>query len=139
MDMKVLKEIIQVFDGSQVTKLELEIQEIKLKLEKNSAIVKHVDVINETKQEVIEKEEVMKSYVKSPLVGTFYEAPSEGEEPFVKVGSYVKEGDVLCIIEAMKVMNELKAPKAGYVTDIKVKNGQMVQFDEDLILIEDSL
>ena len=67
--------------------------------------------------------------VKSPLVGTFYSAPSPDEPPFVLVGQEVKEGDTLCIIEAMKVMNEIKAPCSGKVVRIMVQPGDMVEYN----------
>ena len=74
--------------------------------------------------------------VKSPLVGTFYSAPSPDEPPFVLVGQEVKEGDTLCIIEAMKVMNEIKAPCSGKVIRIMVQPGDMVEYNQLLCIIE---
>ena len=74
--------------------------------------------------------------VKSPLVGTFYSAPSSDEPPFVLVGQEVKEGDTLCIIEAMKVMNEIKAPCSGKVVRIMVQPGDMVEYNQLLCIIE---
>lgn len=74
--------------------------------------------------------------VKSPLVGTFYSAPSPDEPPFVLVSQEVKEGDTLCIIEAMKVMNEIKAPCSGKVVRIMVQPGDMVEYNQLLCIIE---
>ena len=74
--------------------------------------------------------------VKSPLVGTFYSAPSPDEPPFVLVGQEVREGDTLCIIEAMKVMNEIKAPCSGKVIRIMVQPGDMVEYNQLLCIIE---
>jgi acetyl-CoA carboxylase biotin carboxyl carrier protein len=74
--------------------------------------------------------------LKSPMVGTFYRAPSPGAKPFVDVGSQVKAGDTLCIIEAMKLMNEIEADKAGTVKAILAENGQPVEFGEPLFVIE---
>ena len=74
--------------------------------------------------------------VKSPLVGTFYSAPSPDEPPSVLVGQEVKEGDTLCIIEAMKVMNEIKAPCSGKVVRIMVQPGDMVEYNQLLCIIE---
>ena len=74
--------------------------------------------------------------VKSPLVGTFYSAPSPDEPPFVLAGQEVKEGDTLCIIEAMKVMNEIKAPCSGKVVRIMVQPGDMVEYNQLLCIIE---
>ena len=74
--------------------------------------------------------------VKSPLVGTFYSSPSPDEPPFVLVGQEVKEGDTLCIIEAMKVMNEIKAPCSGKVVRIMAHPGDMVEYNQVLCIIE---
>lgn len=74
--------------------------------------------------------------VKSPLVGTFYSSPSPDEPPFVLVGQEVREGDTLCIIEAMKVMNEIKAPCSGKVIRIMVQPGDMVEYNQLLCIIE---
>ena len=74
--------------------------------------------------------------VKSPLVGTFYSSPSPDEPPFVLVGQEVREGDTLCIIEAMKVMNEIKAPCSGKVIRIMAQPGDMVEYNQVLCIIE---
>ena len=74
--------------------------------------------------------------VKSPMVGTFYRAASPGTPPFVEVGATVKEGDTLCIIEAMKLLNEIESDKSGVVKEILVENGQAVEFDQPLVVIE---
>ena len=74
--------------------------------------------------------------VQSPMVGTFYRAASPGGKPLVEVGSVVKAGEPICIIEAMKIMNEIEADKDGTVTRILVENGQAVEFDQPLLVIE---
>lgn len=74
--------------------------------------------------------------VKAPMVGTFYRAASPGAKPFVEVGSVVKEGDTLCIIEAMKMMNQIEADKAGTVKAILANNGDPVEFGQPLIIVE---
>ncbi|MFN4003466.1 MAG: acetyl-CoA carboxylase biotin carboxyl carrier protein [Hylemonella sp.] len=74
--------------------------------------------------------------VKAPMVGTFYRAASPGAKPFVEVGQAVKEGDTLCIIEAMKILNEIEADKAGTVTQILCENGQAVEYGQPLFIIE---
>lgn len=74
--------------------------------------------------------------VKSPLVGTFYAAPSENAEPFVKVGDSVKEGQVLAIVEAMKLMNEIDSDFSGIVAEILVENGAPVEFGQPLFVIK---
>ena len=74
--------------------------------------------------------------VKSPMVGTFYGAASPGAKPFVTVGSTIKEGEPICIIEAMKIMNEIEADKSGTVTKVFCENGQAVEFGQPLFIIE---
>ena len=74
--------------------------------------------------------------VKSPMVGTFYRAASPGAKPFVEVGQKVNEGDALCIIEAMKILNEIDAEKSGTVTQILGENGQAVEYGQPLFVIE---
>src|SRR6185369_5426751 len=74
--------------------------------------------------------------VKSPMVGTFYRSASPGAKPFVEVGTAIKEGEPICIIEAMKIMNEIEADKSGTVTRILCENGQAVEFGQPLFMIE---
>jgi len=74
--------------------------------------------------------------VKSPMVGTFYRSPSPDAAPFVEVGQSVRAGDVLCIVEAMKMMNQIEADRAGTVTAIHAENGEPVEFDQPLITVE---
>ena len=74
--------------------------------------------------------------IKSPIVGTFYSAPSPTKPPFVKVGDKVNEGDTVCIVESMKVMNEIQADISGTVKSIAVKDGEAVEFGQPLIIIE---
>ncbi|RZL96264.1 MAG: acetyl-CoA carboxylase biotin carboxyl carrier protein [Variovorax sp.] len=74
--------------------------------------------------------------IKSPMVGTFYRASSPGAPSFVEVGSQVKEGDTVCIIEAMKILNEIEADKSGTVTQILGENGQAVEYGQPLFIIE---
>ena len=74
--------------------------------------------------------------VKSPMVGTFYRSSSPGAAPFVQIGSVVKEGDTLCIVEAMKILNEIESDKAGTVTQILCENGQAVEYGQPMFVIE---
>ncbi|UXH77733.1 acetyl-CoA carboxylase biotin carboxyl carrier protein [Roseateles amylovorans] len=74
--------------------------------------------------------------VKSPMVGTFYRASSPNAKPFAEVGQQVKEGDAICIIEAMKIMNEIEADKTGTIVKVLAENGQPVEFGQPLIVIE---
>ncbi|MEZ5645794.1 MAG: acetyl-CoA carboxylase biotin carboxyl carrier protein [Burkholderiaceae bacterium] len=74
--------------------------------------------------------------VKSPMVGTFYRASSPGAKAFVEIGETIKEGETICIVEAMKILNEIEADKTGTVTQILVENGQAVEFGQPLFVIE---
>lgn len=74
--------------------------------------------------------------VKSPMVGTFYRSASPGAKPFVELGSVIKEGETICIIEAMKILNEIEADKSGTVTKILSENGQAVEYGQPLFIIE---
>ena len=74
--------------------------------------------------------------IKAPMIGTFYRAAGEGKEPFVKVGDKVKKGDVLCIIEAMKLFNEIQSEVSGKIVKVMVDNAQAVEYDQPLFLVE---
>lgn len=74
--------------------------------------------------------------VKSPFVGTFYEASSPGSEPFVRIGKRIKKGDTLCIIEAMKLMNGIESEVDGVITQILIRNGEPVEYDQPLFIVE---
>ncbi|ALB02269.1 acetyl-CoA carboxylase [Francisella persica ATCC VR-331] len=81
-------------------------------------------------------EEIHGEEIKSPMVGTFYSASSPDAAPYVKEGQEVKKGDVLCIIEAMKIMNKIEAERAGKIVKVIAKDGEPVQFDQPLFIIE---
>ena len=74
--------------------------------------------------------------VKSPMVGTFYRASSPGAKPFAEIGQTIKEGETICIVEAMKILNEIEADKSGTITQILVENGQAVEYGQPLFIIE---
>ena len=74
--------------------------------------------------------------VKSPMVGTFYRASSPGAKPFAEIGQTIKEGETICIVEAMKILNEIEADKSGTITQILVENGQAVEYGQPLFVIE---
>lgn len=133
-----IQEIFTIFEASTVTKLELEIEDIKIKLEKDPQtgnVVLPSHAIVEKKDVEKNMEEVKGEWIKSPIVGTFYSSRSKGGAPFVEIGQTVKKGDVLCIIEAMKVMNEIHSPIDGIVRSILPTNESMVEFNQDLIRI----
>ncbi len=136
-----IEKIIKMFENASISKLELEVDNIKLKLEKDekSKDSKHANIvgidknINEVKIDNVEADN--NKYVTAPVVGTFYSQRSEKSPKFIEVGSKVKKGDVLCIIEAMKVMNEVLASEDGTVLEILVKNEELVQFGQKLIVL----
>ncbi len=149
MDTKAIKQVIDIFEASNVHKMEIEAGEMKIKLEKedNKGVVNYVQPINSqavaqsvVKENIVEEkkeEEPKGSWVKSPIVGTFYSKPNESSPAYVNVGDSVNKGDIVCIIEAMKVMNEIKAPCSGKIISVAKQDGEMVQFDENLICIGD--
>lgn len=87
-------------------------------------------------EQVIESKRTEGKVIKSPLVGTFYVAPSEGADPFVKVGDSVEEGQVLAIVEAMKLMNEIESEYAGTIREVLVENGNPVEYGQPLFILE---
>ncbi len=153
MDVKLLKRIIKVFKESDIAQLEISTKEFRIKLSKypdSMNLSQPVQVavptppvqhqappdtkIEPEKMETEVKEENV-HIVKSPIVGTFYRAPAPGAKPFVEVGSKVRKGDVLCIIEAMKIMNEIKSDVNGVVEEILVENAQPVEYGQPLFKI----
>ena len=133
-----LKKAIEIFKESGLTYMEFEQDGTKIHLENNGQIaVQNPVVTEETPKAQETKVDDNKFYVTSPLVGTYHEAQAQGSKPFVSVGQKVKKGDKLCIIEAMKVMNEITATKSGEITEILVEEGQMVEFGQKLFVIGD--
>ena len=138
MDTGKIKEIISIFEQSTLSTMELEGDDLKIKLSKDGAgSPLSVERVEQPQPKPVEHaaEIAEGDAVRSPLVGTFYAAASENAKPFVEIGQTVKQGDILCIIEAMKVMNEIHAPRSGVIREILVQDGAMVQFDEELIII----
>ena len=139
-DLKAYAEFMKEYN---LTYLEVKKKDLHIILKREG---EEVESIEETETEALsskkieeEKKDSQKPknvvYVKSPLVGTFYRAPSPESPPFVEVGSKVKKGDTLCIIEAMKVMNEIKSEYDGVVKEILVENGQPVEYGQVLFAI----
>lgn len=137
MKLDFIKQIMSEFDQSNVTKMKVEIDDLKIELEKESEKVEYVKPVE--KEVVVDEQTKIQTTgtpVKSPIVGVFYSASSPESEPYVTVGKNVKKGDIVCIIEAMKVMNEIKAPCDGTVTSILVENEALVEYDQALMVIE---
>ena len=145
MDIDKINSIIELFKNSGLDEMTLELKDFKINLKNNKVeyvtkeVVNVVEKSNSVKPVKEEKQvdDINGEWIKAPFVGTFYAAPSANEAPYVKVGQKIKEGDIICILEAMKVMNEIKSNKSGTVLEIKAQNGNMVEFNEELILIGD--
>lgn len=102
--------------------------------EQVEANIKQEEILEEYKHPSQQLENVI--YIKSPLVGTFYRSPSPQSPAFVEVGDKVKEGSTLCIVEAMKVMNEIKSEHGGVVREILVENGKPVEYGQVMVVIQ---
>ena len=135
MDTNKIKEIINIFEDSQLSKMDLTDGELHLVLEKEVEPIEKSKGIHNEKIDDIETKQEKGQQIKSPLVGTYYQASGTDQEPYVHVGDYVNEGDTLCIIEAMKVMNEIQSPTSGTVLSIHVKNGETVEYNQVLMEI----
>ncbi|PKK93515.1 MAG: acetyl-CoA carboxylase, biotin carboxyl carrier protein [Tenericutes bacterium HGW-Tenericutes-6] len=124
--------------------LELEMDDFKLRLSKNkteTVVTKEQNI--EKKEQVETKKEPIslptkEEWIKSPLVGTFYASSTPNGKPYVSVGDRVKKGQVVCIIEAMKIMNEITSPYDGFVKEIHVHNAEVVGFNHNLIRVGDA-
>ena len=154
MNLKELKEILQILEDQEITEFELEQEGTKLRVrrgESKAAISRPLaaganaqaphEVTEEAAPDVpIEPPPVESglTIVKSPIVGTFYRSPDPNSAPFVNIGDAVKIGQVLCIIEAMKLMNEIEAEVAGEIVKVHHESGQPVQFGEPLFTVRPS-
>lgn len=143
MELEEIKDIISFLKDTDVTELNIEREGFKIRI-KRGYIYGPIEVTKTAKpsepftmvyKEEESKEEALHT-VTSPLVGTFYRGPSPDSQPFVEVGSRVEKGQVLCIIEAMKIMNEIESDVSGIVKKVLVQNGQPVEYGEPLFLIE---
>ncbi|HRE16150.1 MAG TPA: acetyl-CoA carboxylase biotin carboxyl carrier protein [Rhodocyclaceae bacterium] len=149
MDLRKLKKLIDLVQESGISELEVTEGEEKVRIAKHSTAPMQMthqayaypsapppapaaaSSVNLDDEDDIPEGHV----VKSPMVGTFYRAPSPGAEPFISVGQSVKQGETLCIIEAMKLLNEIEADASGVIKAILVENGQPVEFGEPLFVI----
>ncbi len=147
MDLRQLKRIMKEFEQSSIHKMEITEKDFTVKLEKKGEIISSIptpvshsynptEVINPKEQEVLPETQDY-TLVKAPLVGTFYDSPSPDSDAFVKTGQTVNKGDVLFIVEAMKVMNEITSPVTGVVKKINVENSTMVEFGQVVMEIEE--
>ncbi|MBQ0065970.1 MAG: acetyl-CoA carboxylase, biotin carboxyl carrier protein [Firmicutes bacterium] len=134
MDTEKIKQILAIFDQSAVSSMDLEVGDIKIKLKKEGIPVSVKENLSTVDPSSKKKEE---KSIKSPLVGTFYESVKPGASPFVQVGQRIKKGDVICIVEAMKAMNEIKSNVDGVVQEILVRDGDMVEYEQPMFVIGD--
>ena len=151
MDIRVIKAVLGIFEKSVLNKMEITEGELTIKLEKGTGAFPEVRLPQPMAVEAVAPsaltgatvsapEKGTLNYnnakeVKSPMVGVFYTAPSPDSEPYVKRGSKVKKGDILCVIEAMKVLNEVTSPYDGEIVDICPDNGSLVEFSQVLFKI----
>jgi acetyl-CoA carboxylase biotin carboxyl carrier protein len=156
MDLKLVKKLLDLISETDLNEVEIEEGDFKVKVKKISdspapaqyqipaqapsavsqpAQASAPEQPPQAKSEARE-EQPAGEVVKSPIVGTFYESPSPDSEAFVKVGDQVKEGETLCIVEAMKIMNEIEAEFSGTVQKILVSDAQPVEFDQPLFIIK---
>ena len=156
MDSRKLKTLIELVEGSGISELEVTEGEEKVRIVKSGSMPANAFMMAPNQQMMGHIGGMMPPpapapsapptpeapppdtahLIKSPMVGSFYRAPSPGAKVFVDVGSSVKEGDVLCVIEAMKLLNEIQADRAGVIKAILVENGQPVEYGQALFAIE---
>ncbi|WP_053982470.1 acetyl-CoA carboxylase biotin carboxyl carrier protein [Niameybacter massiliensis] len=145
MNIELVKELMNEFKDSDLTRIKLKSQEFELELERSTSIqvasapmiqapqvaTAQINITEQPQGEV----KVEGHLIKSPMVGTFYRASAPDQPEFVQVGTKVKKGDVICIIEAMKLMNEVEADQDGEIIEILVENEDMVEFDQPMFRI----
>jgi acetyl-CoA carboxylase biotin carboxyl carrier protein len=144
MDIRKIKKLIEMLQDSDLKEIEVSQGDESVRISRDNRpqtaepiIQKQVvhEASNIVSQEEMPQEEVKGNKVTSPIVGTFYRKPSPDKDPFIKVGDVVQEGDILCIIEAMKMMNEIKSDFSGKIVSIDVEDGQPVEYGQHIITI----
>ncbi|MGZ5893028.1 MAG: acetyl-CoA carboxylase biotin carboxyl carrier protein [Caldimonas sp.] len=152
MDLRKLKTLIDLVSESNISELEIAAADGKVRIVKAGYALPAAPAASHAMavatpaaaslaaaaaaEAAAEAKAIVGHVVKSPMVGTFYRSASPGSDPFVEVGSVVKSGDPICIIEAMKIMNEIEADSAGTIREILCENGQAVEFGQPLFVIE---
>ena len=145
MELEEIKHLIELLKDTDITEIQVEREGAKLKIKRERFMrsfeieppVKPVTLPSaEIKEEADETQKLIT--ITSPIVGIFHRSPAPGASPFVETGTTVRKGQVLCIVEAMKLMNEIESDSDGVVTKILVENGQPVEYGEPLFLIEPS-
>ncbi|MCM8791748.1 MAG: acetyl-CoA carboxylase biotin carboxyl carrier protein [Candidatus Omnitrophica bacterium] len=146
MNIKEIKEMINLMNENNLTELEIEREGMRIKIKKSAAneIISSVITDKPSQKLPIKLQEestlppsvINTIEIKSPMVGTFYRAPSPEAPPYVEIGSIIEPGQVICIIEAMKLMNEIKSEIKGKIVEILVENAEPVEFGQPLFLVE---
>ena len=146
MDIKYIEKLAKLIKENQLTELSVKDGEQTVTLKKEAKMAEAVQVMPQIqkqqpvqpKEQPVEEKQVKKTdkVIKSPMVGTFYKAPAAGAPPFVEVGGLVAQGEVVCIIEAMKLMNEIESDFSGKIVEICVEDGQPVEYGQPLMYIE---
>ena len=140
MNLEEIEKLMKMLENSSLASLEVEENGLRIRLDKNSPIHEVVKASDNTvSSNTVEKvEEKPKGHeITAPLVGTFHQAPYKDAKPFVTVGQKVKKGQKLCIVEAMKVMNEITSPYDGTIVEILAKENDVVEFGKPLFIIGD--
>ncbi|NOQ64460.1 MAG: acetyl-CoA carboxylase biotin carboxyl carrier protein [Methyloprofundus sp.] len=146
MDIRKIKKLIEIIEESDIAEIEITEGEESVRINRYSTAVAPVAPVAAAPVAAVAIAPVAVAEpavveptghaVKSPMVGTFYRSASPGSGPFVEVGHSVKEGDTLCIIEAMKILNQIEADKSGVIKQILIENAQPVEYDQALFIIE---
>lgn len=143
MDIRKIKKLIEIIAESDIAELEIKEGEEAIRISRYSAIPAPVAYApaptNSTATAITAapaEEKITGHVVKSPMVGTFYRSAAPGGKVFVEIGQAVLAGDTLCIIEAMKILNQIEADKSGVITQILVENGEPVEYGQPLFIIE---
>jgi len=147
MDIRKLKKLIELIEESDIAEIEIREGEESVRIARYTAamapvmaapaVVAHPSHAQSPVAAAGEAEEKITGHiVRSPMVGTFYRASSPDSRPFVEIGQAVREGETLCIIEAMKILNQIESDKSGVVARILVENGQPVEYNQPLFVIE---
>lgn len=155
MDINLIKKLIKIVEQSEVTEFSVQEGDLKIKISKNNSgsfstqfqpvytsmapqtSLQQVPPV-QSEITILNTKEVASKFheIKSPIVGTFYRAPSPDADPYVQIGDVIGQGSVLCIVEAMKLMNEIESDVSGKVVKILVENGTPVEYNQPLFLIE---
>ena len=146
MDLRKIKKLIEMLQESDLNEIEVKEGEESVRINRKKEIVNNsTQFISQNKLDNLSKDRTLEEDnkglvdlidVKSPMVGTFYRSPAPDKPPFVEVGQKIKVGDTLCIVEAMKMMNQVKSEFNGTIKHILVENAQPVEFDEVIITLE---